>query len=131
VKAGALALFINAVLDVLFVWFWPVRAYAVSGLTLAGSFAVWGQVFVLRRRLLKHLPDMWILPWKAVFKYLFISLLMGLIILPLTLSNLPEWLIVAAGSTLGCFVYFAIAHLLGDEFPGRIISRFLSTLKLK
>ncbi|MFP4686743.1 MAG: murein biosynthesis integral membrane protein MurJ, partial [bacterium] len=131
VLAGVLALFINVVLDVLFVWYWPVRTYAVSGLTLAGSFAVWGQVYILRRRLLGHLPEMWLIPWKSVFKYFFISLLMGLIVLPFVLSELSELTVVLVGSFGGVFVYFAIAHLLGEVYPRRIVLQVKDTLLSK
>ncbi len=129
VIAAAIALLINAVGDVIFVWAWPVETYRVAGLTTAGSLAVWVQMYVLRRRLKRHLPAASLFPWRHIGKYLLISILMAAALMPLVFSPISELLKVVLGSAGGAALYFGLVYLAGDSYPKRMLNMILRELK--
>lgn len=125
VKAALLSLGINAVLDVALVYYWPVAAYRVCGLTLAGSIAVWGQVLMLRHQLSKHLPDVSLVPWRSVVRHLFVTLLMVIVLYPLVHEPWAGWVKVLFGTVLGAGSYISLCHVFGDPYPAQFIRECL------
>lgn len=129
VWATTLALVVNVVLDVVLVVSWPSATYRVCGLTLAGSVAVWMQALALRRRLGRHLPGAALIPWRAIVRYLFLTALMGVFLVPLVRLELRPLVEVAAGTTGGAAVYLALAWLWGEPYPRRILNQLLERLQ--
>jgi putative peptidoglycan lipid II flippase len=126
VKAALLALGINAVLDVVLVYYWPIEAYRVCGLTAAGSVAVWGQVLVLRGRLNKHLPDVSLVPWRAVVRHLFVTLIMVIVLYPIVARPWSDFVTVVAGTLVGAGSYMTLSHVFGDPRPARLFREALT-----
>lgn len=143
VLAALLALLVNGSLNVGFVLLWPhiferfallqrllprFLEYRVSALTLAGSAAVWLQVFFLRTWLGRYLPAELTFPWRQFGKHLFLALLMSVALFPILYLPLDEFTTVATGVVVGALVYFALAHLLGETYPARILTRLKNKL---
>lgn len=121
--AACVALVINIVFDVVFVWFWPSSMFRVCGLTLAGSIAVWVQVLVLRIRLSRHLIDTKLVPHRTLIRHLFLTLVMTVVLFPLLTVFDVEWLQVVVITPVGAGVYLGLAHVLGDPYPRKLLGR--------
>jgi len=121
VKAAFVALLVNAVLDVVLVWYWPSDLYSVCGLALAGSVAVWIQVWILRRRLFQHLPRVSLVPVRATIRHLLGSLGMLAVLYPIVV-NFGSLMTVLVGTPTGVVVYFLLTNLMGDPFPSRVLA---------
>ena len=121
VKAAFLALLVNALLDVVLVWYWPLARYRVCGLALAGSAAVWIQVWILRRRLFRHLPRVSLVPVRAAIRHLIGSLGMLAILYPIVI-NFEPLMTVVVGTLVGVVSYFLLTILMGDPFPSRVLA---------
>ncbi len=125
VLAACVALVMNAVLDVVFVWTWPGNPiYRVCGLTLAGSLAVWVQTRVLRVRLRRHMSGFRLIPWENLIRHLALSAVMVIVLVPLVVRDQAELIEVISVTTVGATVYFLGAYWAGDPYPVRL-KRFL------
>ena len=129
VLAASVALVMNAVLDVAFVWWWPGNpVYRVCGLTLAGSLAVWVQARVLRVRLRKHVTDFTLIPWENVIRHLALSAFMTVTLVPLVLRDQSEFVEVISVTLVGATVYLGAAYWVGDPYPVRLKNVLLRKL---
>ncbi len=128
VLGAALALAINAVLDVLFVLIWPWPQYRVCALTLAGSFAVWSQTVLLRFWLKKHLPAGSLFPWKKIGKHFLLASIMGAVLSPLVLAGFSELTTVLLTVLTGAALYFFLAHFSGETYPYQVLTRIKNKL---
>ncbi|MFB6357192.1 MAG: murein biosynthesis integral membrane protein MurJ [bacterium] len=119
VKAAFVSLVINSCLDVLFVYYWPSYRYAVCGLTLAGSFAVWGQAYVLRLRLRRHLPDVALVPWKSLGKHCVLTAMMAICLWGYLQVVTTSAFRALGGSAFGAIIYMLMAYVSGEPYPER------------
>lgn len=128
-KAALVALGINAVLDLVFVAFWPGNPlFRVCGLTLAGSVAVWVQSRILRRRLSLHLPDFSLVPWSHLRRHLGLTVLMALALIPLVQSEFSDLLKVSIGTVTGAVLYFSLAYAVSDPYPIQFVDELKNRL---
>ncbi len=85
-------------------------------------------MFFLRTWLGRYLPAELTFPWRQFGKHLFLALLMSVALFPVLYLPLDEFTTVATGVVVGALVYFALAHLLGETYPARILTRLKNKL---